>query len=306
MNLPLISILTPSFNRAAMIAEAVESVFAQDYPNFEHIIVDGASTDRTLEVLKKYPHLRVISEPDRGMYDAINKGIALAHGDVVAWLNTDDLYPPGTFWAVADSFNVHPEALAISGAAETFVESEEGQRVVRTEPAIDDVDTWRRIVEAPVPNGWFFRKSLFEKVGNFNADFRLVADREFLIRVALAGMRPVPVSRTLYRYRLHAGSATFHAEDSRHPVYGPRRMDVNREDLRMVGSFLVRSDLPPAVRRVMVRAHSEYAYRLAATALYHRRWDFVSEGMRAGFRFHPFFPLIFVRFALRRIFRGRP
>jgi glycosyltransferase involved in cell wall biosynthesis len=306
MNLPLISIITPSFNRAAMIADAVESVLAQEYPNFEHIIVDGASTDRTLEVLKKYPHLRIVSEPDRGMYDAINKGIALAHGEVVAWLNTDDLYPPGAFLAVADSFNAHPEALAISGAAETFVVSEEGQRVVRTEGAVDDVDTWRRIVEAPVPNGWFFRKSLFEKVGNFNADFRLVADREFLIRVALAGIRPVPVARTLYRYRLHEGSATFHAEDSRHPVYGPRRMDVNREDLRMVGSFLVRSDLPLLVRRVMVRAHSEYAYRLAATALYHRRWDLVREGVRAGFRFNPFFPLIFIRFALRRIFRGRP
>jgi glycosyltransferase involved in cell wall biosynthesis len=304
MNHSLISIITPSFNRAAMIADAVESVLAQAYPNFEHIIVDGASTDGTLDVLNKYPHLRLLSEPDRGMYDAINKGLALAHGDIVAWLNTDDLYPPGTFAAVTDAFAARPDALAISGAAETFADSADGPRVLKTDQAMDDSDFWRRIVEAPVPNGWFFKKSLFEKIGNFDPSYRFVADREFLIRVALAGIRPVSVARTLYRYRLHEGSATFHAEDSRHPVYGPRRMEVNREDLRMVESFLVRSDLPRQVRGVMVRAHSEYAYRLAATALYHRRWDLVSEGVRAGLRRDPLFPLAFARFALRRTFKG--
>ncbi len=304
MDQPLISIITPSFNRAALIADAVESVLAQGYPNFEHIIVDGASTDGTLDVLKKYPHLRIVSEPDRGMYDALNKGLALAHGDVIAWLNTDDLYPPGTFAVVAEVFAAHPDACAVSGAAETFVDSAEGPRVIKTEQAIADADYWQRIVNAPVPNGWFFRKSLFEKTGNFDPSYRFVADREFLIRVALAGIRPAPVERVLYRYRLHEGSATFHAEDSRHPVYGPRRMDVNREDLRMVGSFLVRPDLPRQMRRVMIRAHSEYAYRLAATALYHRRWNLVREGMSAGLRRDLFFPLMFVRFALRRIFKG--
>jgi glycosyltransferase involved in cell wall biosynthesis len=305
MNRPLISIITPSFNRAAMIADAVESVLAQDYPNFEHIIVDGASNDGTLDVLKKYPHLRLVSEPDRGMYDAINKGLALARGDIVAWLNTDDLYPPGAFAAVADAFAAHPDALAISGAAETFANTADGPHILKTDRAVDDADFWRRIIETPVPNGWFFRKSLFEKIGNFNPGYRLVADREFLIRVALAGIRPIPVASTLYRYRLHEGSATFHAEDSRHPVYGPRRMEVNREDLRMIESFFVRPNLPRQVRRVMLHAHSEYAYRLSATALYHRRWYFVREGVRLGFRFDALFPLMFVRFALRRIF-GRP
>jgi glycosyltransferase involved in cell wall biosynthesis len=279
-------------------------VLAQDYLNFEHIIVDGASTDGTLIVLKKYAHLRIISEPDRGMYDAINKGLAICRGEIVAWLNTDDIYPPGAFAAVTDAFKAHPDALAISGAAETYADTSEGPHVVKIEQAIDDAYFWRRIVNAPAPNGWFFRKSLFEKIGNFNPDYRFVADREFLIRVALAGIRPVPVARTLYRYLLHAGSATFHVEDSRHPVYGLRRVEVNREDLRMIDSFLVCPDLPRQVRRVMVRAHSEYAYRLTATAIYHRRWDLAREGMRAGLRRDPFFLLAFAGFAVRRVFRG--
>jgi len=300
MDAPLISIITPSFNRAAMIAAAVESVCAQDYPNFEHIIVDGASSDNTLEVLSRRPHLCIISEPDRGMYDAINKGLRRARGEIIAWLNTDDVYPPGVFALVAEVFAAHPAALAISGGAETYDDTPSGPRLVKTDRAIDKIDFWRRIVEAPVPNGWFFKKNLFDKVGAFNPEFRLVADREFLIRVALAGIRPEPVGKVLYRYRMHAGSATFQSEDSRHAVYGPRRMEVNREDLRMLDGFLIRPDLPAEVRRVMKRANDEYAYRLTATALYHQRRESVQEGLRAGFRWNPLFPLAFIYFALRR------
>jgi glycosyltransferase involved in cell wall biosynthesis len=303
MDLSLISIITPSFNRAAMIVDAVESVLAQGYPEFEHIIVDGASTDGTLEVLKRYQHLRVVSEPDRGMYDAINKGLRLARGTVSAWLNTDDIYPPGAFAEVSAAFAAHPETPAVSGGAETFEMTATGLHILKTERAIDETDFWRRIVEAPVPNGWFFKKSLFDKIGYFDPGFRLVADRDFLIRVALAGIRPVPIGKVLYRYRMHEGSATFQAEDSRHQVYGPRRMEVNREDLRMLEGFFARPDLPRDVCQVMTHAHSEYAYRLAATALYHRRWDLVREGLSAGFRRDPFFPLALVRFSLRRLFQ---
>ncbi len=298
------SIITPSYNRAGMIPAAIESVLAQDYPRWEHIVVDGGSTDGTLDVLARYPHLRIVSEPDRGMYDAINKGIRLARGEVIAWLNTDDLYPPGAFAAIAGVFDSHPEALAVSGAAETFEQTASGERLLRVDPPVSDEDFWRRIVEAPVPNGWFFRRTVFEQVGLFNPDFRLVADRDLLIRLALAGVRPAPLERPVYRYCQHAGSATFHLEDSRHPVYGARRMEVNREDLRMLAAFLARPDLPAEARRAMRRAHGEYAYRLAATALYHRRWSYALEGLRAGFRRDPLFALTFLRYALRRLARG--
>lgn len=304
MDAPLISIITPSYNRAGMIAAAIESVRAQDYPRWEHIIVDGGSTDGTLEVLARYPHLRVVSEPDRGMYDAINKGLRLARGEVVAWLNTDDLYPPGALAVVAETFARYPEAPALSGAAETFEQTASGERLLYIEPPVGAEDFWRRIVESPVPNGWFFRKTVFEQVGFFNPDFRFVADRDLIIRLALTGLRPLAVERVLYRYCQHAGSATFHLEDSRHPVYGARRIEVNREDLRMLAAFFARPDLPDEARRAMRRAHGEYAYRLTATALYHRRWDAAAEGLRAGFRRDPLFALTFLRYALRRLARG--
>ena len=82
----------PCLNRVNLIREAIESVLAQDYPNFEHIVIDGGSTDGTLDVLREYRHLKLISEPDNGLYDAVNKGIRLAQGELIGWLNSDDVY----------------------------------------------------------------------------------------------------------------------------------------------------------------------------------------------------------------------
>src|SRR6266545_6693676 len=92
---PLVSIITPSLNQAAFIAAAIESVLMQDYPSIEYIVVDGGSSDGTLEILKRYgDRVRWISEPDAGQSDAIDKGVRLTHGEILAWLNADDLYLP--------------------------------------------------------------------------------------------------------------------------------------------------------------------------------------------------------------------
>lgn len=99
-----ISIITPCYNASAWIERAIQSVLQQDHPDWEHIIIDGKSTDGTLDVLAKYPHLRVVSEPDKGQSDAMNKGIRLVQGDVIGFLNADDYYFPGAFKAVANAF----------------------------------------------------------------------------------------------------------------------------------------------------------------------------------------------------------
>lgn len=102
-----ISIVTPTYNSEAFLEKCILSVGNQKWDNYEHIIIDGGSTDNTLNIIRKYEkkyHLKWISEPDKGMYDAINKGFAMASGDIMAWLNSDDIYFPWTFDVVARVF----------------------------------------------------------------------------------------------------------------------------------------------------------------------------------------------------------
>ena len=119
---PKISILTPSYNQGKYIEQAIASVIDQRYPHFEHIIIDGGSEDNTLSLLKKYPHLKWISEKDRGQSDALNKALGMATGELVGWLNSDDYYAKETFervrrrfdddnvdWAILDVVNYYEQ-----------------------------------------------------------------------------------------------------------------------------------------------------------------------------------------------------
>lgn len=95
-----LTIITPSFNQAPYIEQTIRSVLAQDYPCVEHIVIDGGSTDCTVDVLKKYPHLQWVSEKDRGQADALNKGLAKASGDIIGWVNSDDYYEHKIFGSI--------------------------------------------------------------------------------------------------------------------------------------------------------------------------------------------------------------
>ena len=107
---PLVTIITPSFNQASFIRSTIESVLGQDYPHIEYIIVDGGSTDSTIDILRSYgDKIRWISEPDRGQSDAINKGFRMANGEIVAWLNSDDTYEPGAVTNAVAEFIKNPE-----------------------------------------------------------------------------------------------------------------------------------------------------------------------------------------------------
>ena len=110
-DLPLVSIITPSFNQAEYIEETINSVLDQDYPNIEYIIIDGASTDGSKEIIEKYKD-RInfwVSEPDEGQTDAINKGFSQANGDIFAWLNSDDTYEPQAVTEAVAYLQSHPE-----------------------------------------------------------------------------------------------------------------------------------------------------------------------------------------------------
>src|SRR5512136_2224736 len=119
-SLPTVSIITPSFNQAHFIEETIRSVLAQDYPNLEYIIVDGGSTDGSVEIIQKYAgHLAWwVSEKDKGHADALNKGFAHARGDILAWLNSDDTYYPGAVAEAVTYLQSHPETGMVYGDAD--------------------------------------------------------------------------------------------------------------------------------------------------------------------------------------------
>jgi glycosyltransferase involved in cell wall biosynthesis len=305
MTPPLISIITPCLNRVALIREAVESVLAQNYAPIEHIVMDAGSTDGTLDILRAYPHLRVVSEPDRGMYDGINKGLRLAHGEIIGLLNTDDLYAAGCFAAVTAAFEQHPQALAVVGGITTFTEGPDGPVTLETIPTIEADELWVRLTRGhPVTNAWFFRQAVFARVGYFDDRHLYSSDRYFLIRAALDGeIRPVPIHQTLYHYRQHSGSATISTVDSRSADYGRIRMKFLQEDVDMIEELLDRPDLPGMVRRLEQDEHGVRCYRLAATALYHRKWRLALDAIRRGWRRNAFWPLVFFGQAFARLRR---
>jgi glycosyltransferase involved in cell wall biosynthesis len=165
------------------------------------------SSDATPEVLARYSHLRVIREPDSGLYDALNKGIRAATGEVIGHLNSDDVYTPGTFAAVAEAF-ANPKIDAVSGGAEIL--DAQGRPSLRFVRRPEIALTFANVtLGAPLPNARFFRRRVYDRVGLYDAQYRVAADREFLFRVALTGPRAVEMEKVFYQYRSHADSLTF-------------------------------------------------------------------------------------------------
>ena len=182
---PKISIITVSFNSAQTIGDTLKSIAGQSYPNIEHIIVDGSSTDQTMQIVMGFPHVtKCISEKDEGIYFAMNKGIAMASGDVIGILNADDLYADnGVVAKVAAVFE--DPAVDATYADLVFVDREDVSEVVRT---------WKSgpFKRYSMYNGWmpphptfFVRRSLYEKYGLFNTILRSAADYELMLRFLL-------------------------------------------------------------------------------------------------------------------------
>ena len=207
-DLPRITVVTPCLNGARYIAEAIESVSRQDYPDYEHIIVDGASTDGTLALLREYARLAVFSEPDRGSHDAMNKGVARATGEIVGFLNVDDSYPEGTLLTVGAAFARHPEAEVVVGDTVVYEDTADRRAVRFIFKHPQGIWLPECLFGNPGLNGCFFRRSVFEKIGPFDNKFHISADRDFLVRAALADVRSIDLNATTLWCRAHDGSQT--------------------------------------------------------------------------------------------------
>ncbi len=211
-DLPLVSIITPSFNQARYIEATIQSVLGQDYPRIEYIIVDGGSTDGTVEIVKKYEG-RIgwwVSEQDKGQTDAINKGFARAQGQILAWLNSDDTYEPGAVSAAVKYLMDHPEIGMVYGDC-NFI-NEDGRVIGRFGAAQTDYRLLRQGYAHIPQQTMFFRAGLWRQVGPLDPSFYFAMDYDLWTRLA-ARTRLKYTPQTWANFRLHTTGKTIAADD---------------------------------------------------------------------------------------------
>lgn len=182
--MPLVSVITPSFNQGRFIEETIKSVAGQDYPRIEHIVVDGGSTDDTLSILRRYSdRLTWTSEPDKGQTDALNKGFRMARGDILCWLNSDDTYEPGAVSKAVDFLTAHSDVAMIYGDGNEI--DEEGQSIQRF-PATQEFDLWAliHVWDYILQPTTFFRRSVFDALEPLDDSLTWCMDWDLWIRIA--------------------------------------------------------------------------------------------------------------------------
>lgn len=206
---PLVSIVTPVLNGARFLPECLASVAAQAHPRVEHVVVDGGSTDGTLDILRAAPGLRFVSGRDRGMYDALRRGFELAQGDVLAWQNADDRYSDaGAVGAAVAFLDAHPGVDLVWGDFR-WIDAEGRElsaRPRRYPPASQDAILRHNFVP---PHATFVRARAVHQEGLLpDAALQYAGDWEWYVRLHLAGKRFAHLPRVLADFRVHAGSKT--------------------------------------------------------------------------------------------------
>jgi len=205
---PFVSIVTPSFNHVRFLARTIESVLSQDYPHIEYRVQDGCSTDNSLEIIKRYADKLEgwESTPDNGQTDAINRAFARTHGEIMAWLNSDDILLPGALPFVVDFFNKHPEVDVVYG--NRILLDERDKQIGRwvLPPHDNEVLSWADFIPQET---LFWRRSIWEKVGGrLDESFHYAMDWDLILRFRDAGAKFVRLSRFLGGFRVHSAQKT--------------------------------------------------------------------------------------------------
>jgi len=206
---PLVSIVTASYNRGNYIEDTIKSVILQDYPNIEYIVVDGGSTDNTIDILKRYEgRLRWISEKDEGTEDAINKGLNIARGEIFGWLNSDDTYLPGAITKIVIFLNESPEVKMVYGKG--YFTDLYGNRIGNypTEPFNLKRLAISNYICHPAA---FVRKDAFREVGGYSLNLRHATDHDLWIRIAQR-YKVAYLPELLATFRIHEYSKSIFEE----------------------------------------------------------------------------------------------
>ncbi len=207
---PKITVITPSFNQGEFIEETIKSVLGQNYPNLEYIIMDGGSTDDTLKILKKYQDkIKWFSEKDKGQTDAINKGLKIATGDILCYLNSDDCFTENSLFEVARFFDKSPDAFVVTG--DCIIVDEKGQEINKAIRIYKKIYQFLpfssyllRIVNFINQPSTFWRKEVFKRVGFFDEKLRYNMDYEYWLRILQAGFKFYYLNKPLSFFRIHS------------------------------------------------------------------------------------------------------
>jgi glycosyltransferase involved in cell wall biosynthesis len=250
---PRVTIVTPSYNQGRFLEEAMRSVLLQGYPNLEYIVMDAGSSDGSVEVIRKYePYLtHWTSERDKGQSDAINRGWRIGTGEIVAWVNADDLYEPGVAFEAVRYLQEHPRAGMVCGSVR-IVQARDSRQVLREE--IARPRSLAAALNSGAPPGTtaaFVRRQALEEVGYLDVRLHYWIDPELWIRIGLK-WNLGHIAKPWYRFRAHAESKT--------------RCAIGRfaeETVTSLWKLYGRGDLPQAIRRTQPNAMSLAYLRLA-------------------------------------------
>ncbi len=208
-NLPLISIVTPSYEQGAFLEETIQSILDQGYPNLEYMIIDGGSTDGSVDIIRKYEaHLTYwVSEPDEGQYHALQKGFARAKGELLGWLNSDDLYLPGALLNVGRAYFRHPGRCIAGPVIDFDMRSGKETLVPQFGITFENMVRFWELQHSWHQPGFFFPRATYELVGGVDGSLNYLMDLDLFCRL-LQHCQVEYVSEPIARFRLHDSSKT--------------------------------------------------------------------------------------------------
>ncbi len=260
--MPKFSIITPSYNQGRFLADCIESVLGQTGVDFEHIVTDAGSTDETLEVLAKYPHLKWVSEKDKGMSDGINKGFLQATGDWLMWLNCDDYLLPGALEKVVSFIASHPDADVVHGDC-VFVNEDKSVIRRKYDHAVDE--DMLLFVGCYIPStSTFFKRGIIESGHLLDIEYRVCMDWEYYLRLMREDYKFAYIPEAIAGFRWHGSNTSL--------VHTRRRLD---EALKLQREHLSLREMPRwlangAILKVMRKIYQ--LRRVARRKKLHGRW----------------------------------